>query len=194
MEQNDDRARRPMKAILVGAVAESLLFVVVSVCLRSGMIERRARLMVSAFLCVLPVLVAIHLLTPPDLSFLGAELVMPVAWVDMAFAVFLYTVGFFGGVLQLYNLCDRGFSLRILIDIREAPRREMRLDEVMTGYGAGRGIAWMYAKRLNGMQSAGLARLEGEELVLTSKGQRLAQWFEALQEFARMTPRAGGAA
>jgi hypothetical protein len=183
-----------MKAILVGALAESLLFIVVSVCLRSGITERRARLMVTAFVCLLPVLVAIHLLTPPDLGFLGAELVMPIAWVDMAFAVFLYTVGFFGGVLQLYNLGDRGFSLRILIDIREAPGREMRLDEVMTGYSAGRGIAWMYAKRLDDMQSAGLARLEGEDFVLTSKGRRLAKVFEALQEFRRMTPRAGGAA
>jgi hypothetical protein len=36
----------------------------------------------------------------PDLGFLPSEMVMPIAWVDIAFAVFLYGVGFFvSGVL-----------------------------------------------------------------------------------------------
>ena len=183
-----------MKAILVAALVELLLLVVVSWGLRSGITVRRARLMLIAFLSVVPVLLAIHLLTPPDLGFLGAELVMPIAWVDIAFSVFLYSAGFFGGILQLYNLADRGFSLRILIDILEAPSEAMRPDDVMQGYSAGRGIAWMYAKRLNDMQSAGLARVDDECLVLTPKGRRVAKLFTWLQEFARITPKAGDAA
>jgi hypothetical protein len=180
-----------MKAILVAALAELLLFVCVSWGLRSGIARQRARLMLIAFIGVLPVLLAIHLLTPPDLGFLSAEHVMPIAWVDIVFSVFLYGVGFFGGILQLYNLADRGFSLRILIDILEAPSQAMRLDDVMRGYSAGRGIAWMYAKRLNDMQSAGLVRVDGECLVLTPKGRRVAKLFTWLQEFARITPKAG---
>jgi hypothetical protein len=144
--------------------------------------------MLIAFLSVLPVLLALHLLTPPDLGFLSATMVMPIAWVDMAFAVFLYSVGFFGGILQLYNLADRGFSLRILIDILEAPSQAMRLDDVMQGYSSGCGIGWMYAKRLEDLQSAGLAKVEGECLVLTPKGQRVAKLFTWLQEFARVAP------
>jgi superfamily II helicase len=66
----------------------------------------------------------------------------------------------------------------------------MRLDDVMQGYSAGRGIAWMYAKRLEDMQSAGLVKLEGESLILTPKGQRVAKLFARLQEFARVTPSA----
>jgi hypothetical protein len=97
----------------------------------------------------------------PDLGFLPSEMVMPIAWVDIAFAVFLYGVGFFGGLLQLYNLADRGFSLRIPIDILEAPSQGMRLDDVLQGYSWGRGIGWMYAKRLEDMQTAGLAEVEG---------------------------------
>jgi len=176
-----------MKAILVAAFAELLLLISVSVCLRSGLTRRPARMMVAIFIAVLPVLLAIHLLTPPGLGFLGAELVMPIGWVDVAFAVFLYTAGFFGGVLQLYNLADRGFSLRILIDILEAPSRVMNLDEVMKGYSAGRGIAWMYSKRLDDLQHAGLATLTGECLELAPKGKRVARLFERLQEFARIT-------
>jgi hypothetical protein len=142
----------------------------------------------TSALSVLPVLLAVHLLTPPDLGFLPAGLVMPITWVDIAFAVFLYSVGFFGGILQLYNLADRGFSLRILIDILEAPPQAMRLDDVMQGYGAGRGIAWMYAKRLEHMQSAGLAKVEAESVVLTPKGRRVAKVFTWLREFAHVAP------
>jgi hypothetical protein len=178
-----------MKAILLAALAELLLFACVSVSLRSD-VTRRARSMLIAFLSVLPVLLGLHLLTPPDLGFLPAELVMPIAWVDTAFAVFLYSVGFFGGILQLYNLADRGFSLRILIDILESPLQVMSLDDVMQGYSASRGIAWMYAKRLEGMQRAGLAKVEDQSLVLTPKGQRVAKLFTWLQDFARVVPTA----
>jgi hypothetical protein len=179
-----------MKAILLAALAGLLLFACVSACLRSGVTQRRARLMLIAFLSVLPVLMAVHLLTPPDLGFLPASLMMPVTWVDIVFAVFLYSVSFFGGILQLYNLADRGFSLRILIDILEAPSQAMRLDDVMHGYSTGRGIAWMYAKRLENMQSAGLTKVEGDSLVLTPKGKRVAKLFARLLEFARVAPTA----
>jgi hypothetical protein len=179
-----------MKAILLAALAELALFACVSACLRSGVMTRRARALLIAFLSVLPVLLMAHLLTPLDLGFLPAALVMPIAWADMAFAVFLYSAGFFGGVLQLYNLADRGFSLRILIDILEAPSQALRLDDVMQSYSAGRGIAWMYAKRLEDMQSAGLAKVEGESLVLTPKGRRVAKLFMWLQQFARVAPTA----
>jgi hypothetical protein len=183
-----------MKPILVAALAELSLFVLVSACWRSGMTRPGARSMLVAFLCLLPVLLAIELLTPPDLGFLRPELVVPIGWVDVAFALFLYTVGFFGGVLQLYNLADRGFSLRILIDILEAPAQETSLDHVMNGYSAGRGIAWMYDKRLDDMQRAGLARIEDGCLLLTRKGRRLAQLFAWLQQFARAAPATGPAA
>jgi hypothetical protein len=177
-----------MKAILLAALVELLLFACVSACLRLGITQRRARLMLIAFLSLLPVLLAVHVLSPPNLGFLGAELVMPVAWVDVAFAAFLYSVGFFGGILQLYNLADRGFSLRILIDILEAPSHAMSVEDVMDRYSAGRGIAWMYAKRLEDMQSAGLAKVEGASLILTAKGQHVAKIFTWLQEFARVAP------
>jgi hypothetical protein len=179
-----------MKAILIAAGAELLLFACVSASLRSGFTAPRARLMLITFLSVLPVLVAVHLLTPPDLGFLGDDLVMPIGGIDIAFSIFLYGVGFFGGVLQLYNLADRGFSLRILIDIFETPSQAVRLDDVMEGYSAGSGIALMYTKRLEDMQDAGLARIDGASLVLTPKGRRVAKVFTWLQEFARVAPTA----
>jgi hypothetical protein len=179
-----------MKAIVAATFAEVLLLVLVSVGLRLGFTERRARMMLGAFAGVLPVLVAIHFFTPPNLGFLSDELVVPIKWVDLAFALFLYAAGFFGGVLQLYNLADRGLSVRILIDILESPAQARSLDEVMVGYGDGRGIAWMYAKRLEDMERAGLTTVAGEDLVLTPKGRRIAALFESLQQFARIAPKA----
>jgi hypothetical protein len=44
------------------------------------------------------------------------------------------------------------------------------------------------------MQSAGLAKVEGESLVLTPKGQRVARLFTWLQEFARVAPATSEAA
>jgi hypothetical protein len=183
-----------MKAILIAALSELLLLACVSWGLRSNITGQRAQLMLILFLGVLLVLLALHLVTPPDLGFLPADLIMPIAWIDVAFAVFLYGAGFFGGILQLYNLADRGFSLRILIDIFEAPSQTMRLDDVMGGYSAGRGIAWMYGKRLADMQNVGLATVEGQYLRLTPKGRRVAAVYSWLQEFARTAPKAGGAA
>ena len=130
-----------MKAILIAALAELLLFICVSLGLRSDVTQQRARLMLISFIAVLPVLLGFYILTPSDLGFLPAATVMPMTPLDVTFAVFLYSVGFFGGLLQLYNLADRGFSLRILIDILEAPSQTMKLDDVMQGYSAGRGVA-----------------------------------------------------
>ena len=183
-----------MKAILIAALAELLLFICVSLGLRSDVTQQRARLMLISFIAVLPVLLGFYILTPSDLGFLPAATVMPMTPLDVTFAVFLYSVGFFGGLLQLYNLADRGFSLRILIDILEAPSQTMKLDDVMQGYSAGHGVAWMYSKRLGDMQCEGLAKVEDDYLILTSKGQRLAKLFTRLQEFARIIPKAGDAA
>ena len=51
-----------------------------------------------------------------------------------------------------------------------------------------------YSKRLGDMQCEGLAKVEDDYLILTSKGQRLAKLFTRLQEFARIIPKAGDAA
>jgi hypothetical protein len=140
---------------------------------------------------VLPFLLLFHLATPPDLGFLPARLITPVASVDLAFAAYLYSAGFFGGILQLYNLADRGFSLRILIDILESRHGAMEVDGIMTGYSAGRGIAWMYDKRIEGMVSTGLVSVDGARLILTDKGKRAADVFSCLRRFARVAQPSG---
>jgi hypothetical protein len=77
-----------MKAILIAALAELVLFACVSALLRWDVTWQRARSMLIAFLSLLPALLAVHLLTRWDLGFLPAELVMPIAWIDLAFGCF----------------------------------------------------------------------------------------------------------
>src|SRR6266852_6149470 len=133
------------------------------------------------FLVVLPLLIAADVLSPADLGFLPSTLVMPSVLLDLAFATFLYGAGFFGGLLQLYNLADRGLSLRILIDVLEAPAGIMTTESEVMTYGAGRGLVWMYDKRVEGMIAAGLVDLEGERLILMPRGLRIARLFARLQ-------------
>lgn len=153
---------------------------------RRESVEYRAKAMTGAFLVILPFLIAAIFLSPANLGFLPEGLASHFLWADLAFSLFLYTVGFFGGVLQLYNLADRGFSLRILIDVMESPGGRMSVDEVMRGYGAGRGIEWMYDKRIDGMTKTGLVIVDGDRMVLTTKGLRASGVFSWLQSFLRV--------
>src|SRR5882757_6599084 len=81
---------------------------------------RTAAFLTRLFLASLPVAVALYLLTPGDLGFLPPSLVEPRV-IEISFFLFLYSSLFFGGILQVYGLTDRGFSLRISIDINKSP-------------------------------------------------------------------------
>lgn len=175
-----------MKAVLLALAAGAVLFAVATWRLRDAPDGKGAAKLLTAFLIILPVLVVTYLIAPRDLRILPAMLQIPIPAIDFAFCLFLYIAGFFGGVLQLYNLAERGFSLRIMVDILHAPSGTMTLDEVMEGYGAGRGIAWMYGKRIDGMCAAGLVVAAGDRIVLTERGRRVARLFSRLQDFARV--------
>ncbi len=175
-----------MKAILLAFAAGILLFALATWRLRRARAGEGATTLLVVFFAVLTVLIATHLLTPIDLGILPPELQIRPSGLDLGFALFLYTAGFFGGILQLYNLAERGFSLRILIDVLHAPKGAMTLDEVMKRYSDGRGITWMYGKRINGMRATGLMIGNKDRLVLTERGRRLARLFSRLQRFARV--------
>jgi hypothetical protein len=181
-----------MKAILLALLAGVSVLVISTVVFRIPSADRSAKTMLLVFLVIVPVLTGLVLLTPADLGFLPATLVNPLIVVDLGFALFLYTAGFFGGLLQLYNLADRGFSLRILIDALELQSGRTSLDQVMSGYSAGKGIAWMYGKRTDGMTATGLIQLEAGNMELTEKGWRVARGFGWLRNFTRQPSMAPG--
>jgi hypothetical protein len=181
-----------MKAILLALLAGLSVLVISTMVFRLSSARTSAKTMLMVFVAVAPVLAALVLLTPANLGILPAGLSNPWMSVDLGFALFLYTSGFFGGLLQLYNLADRGFSLRILIDALELQLGRTSLDQVMPGYSAGKGISWMYEKRIAGMTSAGLARIEEDRIILTQQGWRAARLFAWLRDFSRQPPMAPG--
>ena len=174
-----------MKAILFASVAGALLFALATWRLRRLSDRNGAAALLVSFLIILPLLVVAYLLAPADLWFLPIDLQIRPPALDFVFALFLYATGFFGGILQLYNLAERGFSLRILIDIMNAPKGAMTIDELMHGYSGGRGIAWMYKKRLADMAAIGMVASDNNRVALTQRGYRIAGLFSQLQYFVR---------
>jgi hypothetical protein len=167
-----------MSAIYLGAMTVAFLF--------ARPETLKARLMILMFLSTLPIGVALHYFTPFDLGFLQAQWCEQNRILDLAFFFFIYTAAFFGFILQLYNLADRGFSLRIVIDIDETPSRWMTVDDVMALYSAGRGIQWMYQKRIDDMAALELIRIKAGIVEPTASGRRLAARFAWLRRFLRV--------
>ena len=174
-----------MKGLLLAAAGSLVLAAAITVLLRTARPERRVDALLRMFVVSLPVFVALYLLTPGDLG------ILPPALVDGRLAGALYAVAvyaslFLGGWLQLYNLAERGCSLRILIDIDEHPARAMTPADLLRGYGAGRGIDWMVAKRVDGLVSEGFAELHAERLLPTPRGRRAASLFAAARAALRL--------
>lgn len=154
-----------------------------------GRVTRRAAAMCRVFLLTVPLYLGAYALSPADLGLLPPALAEPRAWLACAFGLCVHAALFFGGWLQLYNLAERGFSLRILIDIDEAPDRALTREQVAVRYGGGRGIAWMLDKRIHGLVEAGLAASSDGPLRATRKGARVARLFGALRAFLRIDTR-----
>ena len=97
-----------MKAILLALAAGALLFAVGTwqLCRVPG--GKGAGTWLLIYFAILPVFAAVHLLTPPDLGVLPSAFQIPIPIIDLGFSFFLYTAGFFGGVLQLLQSCRQG--------------------------------------------------------------------------------------
>ena len=142
--------------------------------------------MLGLFVLTVPAYIVTFLTTPADVYALPAGFVEPAARLELTFGLWLYAATFLGGTLQLYNIADRGFSLRILIDLAEAGVPSRTGDEIRRGYSAGRGIEWMLDKRLQGMLENGFIAQRGSRYVLTERGRRTARTYWRLKRFLQL--------
>lgn len=170
----------------MAAVAIVMVAVAVTIGFRRATGPRGVGLMVKAFVGCVPVLVTGWLMTPDDLGFLPRRLLAEPAWLDLAGCLFFYTAAFAGGLLQLYNLADRGLSVRILAELRTAAGHAMTADEIAARYSAGRGLAWMYDKRLSDLVRQRLVVVDAGEVMLTGRGRLLAWCFARMRRFLRL--------
>jgi hypothetical protein len=175
-----------VKGLLLAGAATIACALAVTVVFRVLTIARRAAAMTRVFVVILVLLVVVYAVTPPGLGILPADLVERRPLVELAFAAFVATALFFGGVLQLYNLADRGFSLRILIDLDEAGGRALGPGDLVAGYGAGQGMPFMLDKRIRGLVEEGLVVIEAGHVGLSPRGARAGRLFGALRALLRL--------
>ena len=140
-----------MKAIGLATAMTIVLLLLATLTFRLFQSEQRVRQLAVLYAICAVLLVCLWLVTPDELGVLPPSLVVVPGWLDLLLTVFFFSAAFFGGVLQLYNLADRGFSLRILIDALEHPSGTVDIDRLIGEYGGGRGIRWMYDKRVGDM-------------------------------------------
>jgi hypothetical protein len=175
-----------MKAVIVASAMTLVLLVLVTLAFRLRPTEERAKQMMLIYFGCAVVAVLAWLVTPVNLGFLGPSLLIEPRWLDLALMLFFLSSAFFGGVLQLYNLADRGFSLRILIDLDAATPCGGGLDALVQTYGGGQGLTWMYGKRLHGLLSGGFVHRNANVIELTARGRRTAEMFDAAHRFLRL--------
>ena len=177
-----------MKAVILATAMTIVLLVLVTLALRLHPTPRRARKMMLSYVVCLIGAASVWFATPADLGFLAPSLLIHPPWLDLSLTLFFFSAAFFGGVLQLYNLADRGLSLRILIDFAEADSRIVDTDWLIANYGGGKGLAWMYGKRIAGMLETNLVERKADMIALTSKGARAAAVLFAVRRFLRLEP------
>jgi len=165
-----------------------VLLVLVTFWFRLYPSAHRARQMLLVYLFCLAVLPALWFATPDDLGLLGRSLLTEPAWLDFAATLFFFSAAFFGAALQLYNLCDRGFSLRILVDILEAPTAAVDVDYLAANYSSGRGLVWMYRKRIDDIVAARFIDRTNKRIMLTAKGEVFADLFINARRVLRLEP------
>jgi hypothetical protein len=175
-----------MKAICLAGAMTLVLSALVTLAFRLRQSEHRARRMTIIYVLCLAILALVWRETPDDLGFLSPLLLAEPRWLDFASALFFFSAAFFGGVLQLYNLADRGFSLRILTDIMESPAATRDVQQMMANYSRGQGLSWMYRKRMEDLVAGGFVRRSDDSILLTPKGARLAAVFAGLRHFFRL--------
>jgi hypothetical protein len=175
-----------VKAILLAGLMALVFVAVMTAAFRVLPIRQRVVFLGRLWIVSVPVLLAAYVLTPPDLWLLPAAAQDDPAWFGPIFCVGLWFAGFFGGVLQLYQLTERGMSLRMLVDVAEAGAAGLDVEGIMSGYSRDQGIAWMYQKRLDGLVEQQVVRLEDGTIVNTARGRRLAALFGRLRRLLRL--------
>jgi hypothetical protein len=152
----------------------------------SGPEVLRARRLFRLFLLTLPLCALMYWVTPADLGIIPDPWLEANQLVEFGLMLFLYSAAFLGGILQLYNLADRGFSLRIAMDIHRSPCGCMTADDVVSSYSAGKGIVWMYQKRIDDLIRLNLAEVRDGTVTATAAGRRVAERFSWLRRFLRV--------
>jgi hypothetical protein len=175
-----------MKGAILAGLTSCLLVVTMTVSFRTRSDHPRAVDALRIYFVAVFVLLALYVLTPRDLGFLAPGLSAGSVWLDFTVGEFALAASFFGGWLQLYNLANRGYSLRMLVDMAHLPQRSSSPSEIIKVYSDGRGLYWMYDLRIQGILDTGMIVAEGSTFRLTPRGEKAARIFRLLRKVYRV--------
>ncbi len=132
-----------------------------------GRPERKERALIRFMIGAIGLyVVAYPLALPIVLRLIGPSRLPPI--VD--FGAGLAAMGLLSlGYIEAWSIIERSFSLRLLIDVAEAPDGLTR-DEIVTRYSKGRGLQWLMEKRINDLGGSGMVHHTNAGLDLTSRG------------------------
>ena len=177
-----------MKSILLASAGILVDLAVITTLFGTTTVKNRVGAMIWVFLVTVPIFIAVHLLTPYDLWVLPGQFVERARAVDVIFGLLVFAAAFFGGILQVYNLADRGFSLRILIELHESPRGVMTAAEIARTYSGGRGLRWMYEKRISDLVEQRIVTIKNGIVQSSTRGERAAAVFSRLRALFSVPP------
>ncbi len=90
---------------------------------------------------------------------------------------------------ESYFLVERGFSLQMLVDLAQAQKAGLSLEEVAARYSQGRGLDWLMEKRLSLLTEFGLiTRHQGRVMVQAPLGLWCGWISLALKAWLRLGP------
>ncbi|MCC7369748.1 MAG: hypothetical protein IT306_15075 [Chloroflexi bacterium] len=176
-----------MKALLLALTTGLLFLGLMTVVLRCVAVRRRAALLTALWAASMLPLALAYVLTPPSLGFLPPSLHDDPPWFGLPFCLGVWGVGYFGVALQLYNLAERGHSLRLLIDIAKAGACGLSIPEMAEGYAEGRGLGWMLDKRLAGLAAAGAIDADDGDVCIRPGARRTARRIRRLRALLRLS-------
>ena len=171
-----------MRGIFLAVTVSAAYAFLLCIVFRSFNLKYRAAMMLRIYLVSLLPFSLMLTVVPYDLGFLPKCLIEQNIWLDSLFALVIYSASVFGGWLQLYNLADRGLSLHILIDAMESQDGVSALS-LSRNYGKGKGIQWMYEKRLADIERLGLVTRNESGIVLSKKGIRNSKFIIQIRRF-----------
>lgn len=172
-----------MIGFLLAAVVSIATFVAMTVAFRTCPTSPRVTLALRIYLGAMAIFTGLYVLMALKLKDIFELFRLGPAWLDLLCGLFALSASLFGGWLQLYNLANRGYSLRMLIDLLDAPQSSMTAEEMVDRYAEGRGLRWMYDTRLDGLLQTSLVLQKEGLIVLTSRGRfvgRIFRWLRTL--------------
>lgn len=170
-----------LKGLVLAGIGFVVFLVAKAVLFRRRVPEKRFMAMVRLVRWTGVLLVCAYVITPRDLGFLPEGMTQAGWGVDLMNGLLVLTFLFIG-YSMFYFLVDRGFSVRILIEIENSPERRLRQEQIAERYP----MEMVLRRRLNEMVDIGSVRLYQGRYVNTPKGNRSAAGFAFVKRFLQL--------